>query len=235
MKGHQYTHLLTIDKATKGINIAISNSISLLSDAQLLYSNNRYERAASLAILAIEEIGKTSIIREIVLYDNVHEIKESWKRYRRHTSKNVMWLLPQWMNKGAKKLDEYGSMFNDREGTQLLDNIKQLSFYTDCYGKCHWNAPSDVIDEPLAKSLIELATLLVQPSKKRMVSTKEIEVWVKHMKPAIKLTHHSAKAALVNCFSELEHLGISEEGDSERMNAFAFGEGITIPEPSKQS
>jgi AbiV family abortive infection protein len=67
IKNKQYRGELNAESAAKGMDFAFQNAISLLDDAVLLYNNNRYERAFSLSILAIEEVGKLSIIREIIL------------------------------------------------------------------------------------------------------------------------------------------------------------------------
>ena len=55
----------------------------------------RYETAAALAILAIEESGKISLLRELALATDDRDAKDSWKRLRSHTAKNAMWIFPE--------------------------------------------------------------------------------------------------------------------------------------------
>jgi len=65
MKRKPFTGALTAKTAATGIHFANENARSLLADAELLYVNGRYERCAALAILAIEEAGKSTILRSI--------------------------------------------------------------------------------------------------------------------------------------------------------------------------
>lgn len=57
MKGRQFTQKLSVKLATEISNGAIENAKSLYEDAKLLYDNEKYARAISLAILSIEESG----------------------------------------------------------------------------------------------------------------------------------------------------------------------------------
>lgn len=68
-KPKQFSGSLDPTSAAMGIRIAYENAEMLLKDAELLFANKRFERAIALAILAIEEAGKATIIRAIVLAD----------------------------------------------------------------------------------------------------------------------------------------------------------------------
>ena len=138
----QYTGRLNTAQAAEGIQTAIRNSRSLLADAKLLLENERWQRAAALAILAIEEAGKVSILRGLLLTRKEEELKDEWRSYRSHTSKNVTYILPELVAKGARKLEHLRSIFDESsEHGQVLDSIKQISFYSDALGDCHWSAP----------------------------------------------------------------------------------------------
>jgi AbiV family abortive infection protein len=62
MKGRQFTQKISLEKAVEISIGAIENAKSLLEDSKILYENDKYARAISLAILSIEESGKPSII-----------------------------------------------------------------------------------------------------------------------------------------------------------------------------
>ncbi len=54
---------LSVAQMVEGMNAARKNGRPLLEEAKLLFEAERYARACSLAILAIEECGKTPILR----------------------------------------------------------------------------------------------------------------------------------------------------------------------------
>src|SRR5690348_7782006 len=102
----QYFGSLSPAQAAKGIEAAMKNATALASDALLLLRNGRWPRATAMAVLAIEEAGKPSILRAILLARNEKELREEWKNYRSHSMKNIMWILPDLVRKGARHLEE---------------------------------------------------------------------------------------------------------------------------------
>jgi AbiV family abortive infection protein len=158
-----YRGQLTPAQVAEGVNSASRNSARLAGDAKLLLENGRFPSAASIAVLAIEEAGKTSILRGLAVANDDEEIKKEWKAYRSHTSKNVQWILPRLVTEGARKLGDLRSIFDrDSDHPLLLNNIKQLGFYTDCLGDAHWTEPAEIVDEQIAKMLVEVAQILCQ-------------------------------------------------------------------------
>ncbi len=84
------------------------------------------------AILSIEESGKKGVLRRLALAMNDEEISSAWKDYRTHTKKNILWLMPQLIAEGARRLDDFGSLFiNEAEHPYILDQVKQISFYRE--------------------------------------------------------------------------------------------------------
>jgi len=84
----QFFGYITPRQAAAGIEAALTNAQSLCADAQLLLKRERWSRAAALSILAIEEAGKVSIIREIPLARNSDDLKLAWRSYRTHSKKS---------------------------------------------------------------------------------------------------------------------------------------------------
>jgi AbiV family abortive infection protein len=196
-----------------GINYATSNAQRLASDAELLLGSGRFPTACSLAALAIEEAGKVSILRELALAKSDDDVRQSWKRYRSHTQKNVAWLLPQLASSGASKLADFKPLFEDSaEHPELLDQVKQLGFYTDCLGKAHWSVPTDVIDEKLARGIVGIAKLL---ASKQNCTVREIELWVQHLGPVWKVDTSWMQQALVNWYAAMQKEGLAAAGENE--------------------
>lgn len=223
MRDLQYNHKLTVKDAAIGIKAAVQNSRALLSDAMLLFENNRFERAVALAILSIEEAGKTAIIRGIILEEDPKILKKEWQRYRSHTAKNINWIVPDLISKGAHHLDKMRPTVDKNSShPQVLDNLKQLAFYTDVFSKCKWSSPSEVIDKPIAESILKVAKTLVENGDTGMTTEKQLDLWLKHMKPVWNRDMPTMKKALIECYEECEELGLIEKGVTKRMVGFVL-------------
>jgi len=103
---------------------------------------------------------------------------------------------------------------------KTLDNLKQLSFYTDVFSAKKWSIPKDVIDENFAKMILTIAKIMVRKEAGGMTTEKELELWVKHLKPVWKQDMLKMKQALINCYNEAESLGIIEKGKTKEMIDF---------------
>lgn len=205
----QYHGPLTPAQAAAGIQAAIQNAGDLLSDAELLLENKGWQRAAALAILSIEEMGKIEILRGLLLARDERELKESWIRYRSHTKKNVLWILPQFVAKGARRLEHFRPAYDESsDHGKLLDSVKQLAFYSDACGKCHWSAPREVVDMALAEGITKTAKLLVGGSAYAFTTEAELEIWCKHMRSVWKGDMNEMKKSLLACYAEAEAKGV---------------------------
>jgi AbiV family abortive infection protein len=198
---------------SKGMTAAARNSRRLANDAMTLLAAGSLPTAASLATLAIEEAGKLSILRALALAKSDAEIKEEWKAYRSHTSKNVAWLLPTLAAAGVRKLDDLRPLFDEKSDHPfLLDQLKQLGFYTDCLGNGHWTIPTEVIDESLARMLVDVADLLAKDTE---VSEQEIQLWIEHVGPVWKKDSAWMKTALANWYVAMQAAGLAPEGENK--------------------
>ena len=215
-----YRGPLDCAQAAEGINAASANARRLAADAQTLLDAGSYASAVSLAALAIKESGKVSILRAIVLAEDEHSLKLEWKRYRSHTSKNCHWIFADLVAKGAKHLSDLYPIYDDAsDHPHILDQVKQLGFYTDCLGiRSHWSLPAEVIGIELATALVRSATLL---SKRSPVTEREMQLWVEHMKPVWNRDAQGMKQALVDCYTAMQLEGFQEEGPN-RMADFVL-------------
>ena len=208
-----YRGRLTTAQIVQGMNAAAKNAQRLAGDAVALLEAHRCPTAASLAILSIEESGKISILRSLSLAMTSDQVLDAWKDYRSHISKNVAWLLPQLVAAGARKLDDLRPLFDkDSDHPYVLDQIKQLGFYTDCLGQGHWSTPDATIDKSLAQMLVKVATLL---AGKHEYTRTEVDLWVEHIGPVWKKDHALMKQALVNWYAAMQKSGLVPEGANE--------------------
>lgn len=208
----QYTGLLNCEEITQGINAARENSKNLLSDAQLLFNKERYATASSLAILAIEEAGKCSILRGLSACGTANEAKKYWKDYRNHRAKNAAWIIMDLAKGGAKTLNDLRECCNtEGEHTFLLNNLKQIGFYTDCLGDRNWSRPVEVINKEVCTSILRVAEVLCRDKE---ISVREIELWVESIKK-----YSYSKQALVNWHQAMLAEGLTDIS-AERHAAF---------------
>lgn len=208
-----YKGKLNADQITEGINAAINNAKRLSKDANLLLEAERFPSAAALAILSIEESGKVSILRALSLAKTPEDVKEAWDNYRAHTKKNATWLLPQLVLQGARKLEDLKMLFDkSSDHPYILDQVKQIAFYTDCLGKAHWSLPQDVIDESLAKMLTRIAGIF---AKDKSITKAEIELWIEHIGPVWKSAPSWMNYALCNWYRAMQDAGLAPPGENE--------------------
>jgi AbiV family abortive infection protein len=208
---NQFRGKLEAAQAAAGMNAASTNARRLLADAKLLLEAGSYPTAAAIAILAIEEAGKVSILRELILARNDKELSEAWRNYRAHTKKNAFWIMPQLAAAGARQLEDLRPMVDENsDHPQVLDQLKQLAFYTDCLGDAHWSQPEKIIQGDLARTLVHTAEVLAAG---REVTALEIDLWIKHIKPVWKRDMTWMKTALSHWHQEMVSAGLAAEDD----------------------
>ena len=215
----QFNGNLEPNAIAAGMNVARRNSTRLLADAKVLLSNASWPSAVALAILSIEESGKISILRSLAVARDALEAKKCWKEYRSHTRKNLLGGLPDLVRRGARALEDFRGLFDPKaQHPILIEQLKQISTYSDCYGKAHWSEPSDIIEKELAKQLVGTAEILLP---RHDVTTREIELWVLHVGPVWKQDFGLMKEAVANWYASMVAEGLAS-GDSEDMNRFIW-------------
>src|SRR4051812_47269225 len=120
---------LTPKQLFEGIQVTLNNSKSLYEDAVLLFEAERYPRAASLAILSIEEVGKAYILGMMAISDDNEELTKLWKNFTRHTSKNFLGVIINRLLAGDRTIDNL--LTTIKNGADALNYIKQQGFYVD--------------------------------------------------------------------------------------------------------
>ncbi|WP_242392002.1 AbiV family abortive infection protein [Anaeromyxobacter oryzisoli] len=176
-----YSGPLTLAELAEGMNAAAENASRLCHDAEILLDAKRFPTAVSVALLAIEEAGKLTILRQMVLASDVGVWKKAWRAYRSHKSKNAAWMFPSMVGEGARKLDEFRALFDGSSNHPLLaDQLKQLGLYTDCVGQRRWSVPTALIDEGPARAMVETARVMARKPE-HPVTVRELELWREHL------------------------------------------------------
>lgn len=225
----KYEGSLTPEQVTVGISAAQKNAQRLLDDAKLLLDAGRLPSAAALAILSIEERGKTFLLKRLALDGGTPGLKKTWREFRSHRSKNVGWVIPQLALGGARTLGGMAAATDtDAEHTWLLDALKQIALYTDCLGEANWSVPTEVIDEELVRALIASAEMMWGG---RPVSKREIELWVEIVGPHVGQA--SMPEAVVQHQKALVAEGLSDT-PPESLEAFMRGEPVDLEFSAKK-
>ncbi len=203
----QYRSKLEPAQIAAGMTRALENAERLAEDAAFLLNAGRTPSAVALAILSIEESGKESILRQMATATEEKEWAALWKAYRSHTKKNTLWIFGELVKRGAKTIDELRSIADPKsDHPDILDQLKQLSFYTDCFNNAKWSSPAEVELDTVAPYLVKMAQIF---GRARTVAAEEIELWQKHMLPVKYADLEAQKVAVAAWFKEMELAGLS--------------------------
>jgi AbiV family abortive infection protein len=82
-----YRGKLTQEAAAEGIGCVLAQARELLADARTLFERERYSTALALAITAVEEAEKTTLLVQIATTDDERERGAHWTAFRRHDEK----------------------------------------------------------------------------------------------------------------------------------------------------
>ena len=204
---------LTAAQIAEGMRLALQNAARLAEDADSLLQSGRVPSAVALAILSIEESGKVSILRQMAIAQDEKEWLQLWKAYRSHTKKNTLWIFGELVQKGARNLDELRPLVDpESDHPDILEQMKQLCTYTDCFTKAKWSSPEEVEVGALAPYLVKMAQILGRP---KSVTTEEIELWQKHLLPVKAAPMGAQKQAVSDWFHEMKLRGLSEASPEE--------------------
>lgn len=221
-----YAGPLTPAQVAQGISAAQENARRLLEDAKLLLDAGRLPSAAALAILSIEERGKTIVLKRLALVSDPADLKKTWSEYRSHRAKNTGWIIPQLVNEGVRTMHGMAPAVDpNAEHAGLLDALKQISLYSDCLGQAHWSVPNEIIDEALVQSLMSSAEMMWGG---RSVTTREIQLWAEIVGP------HYNRSRMREAIVQWQHAMVAEglsDTPPETLEAFMRGEPIDVGQP----
>lgn len=122
-----------------------------------------------------------------------------------------MYLFPYLVANGCTNLRDFGGIYSVKSDfPALLDDLKQVGFYTDCLGRKYWSVPSQVIKKEEAEAILRFARILC---KHKTYTQKEIVLWVKHIKPVWKSSMPEMQVALKAWSNEMLDEGLAKESD----------------------
>jgi len=182
-----YSGVLELASIANGMNAARRNAIRLANDAEALLERGSFATAAALAILALEECGKNSILRHMAM-SAAPESTKLWREYRSHTSKNFLSMATDIMHRGGRRLEDFLECCSSagQKDREVIDALKQVAIYTDCLGNAHWSEPANVISQNIASAFVRDAKLMAESEND--VSVRELELWRKHLGDAKSFT-----------------------------------------------
>ncbi len=208
----QYKGCLTAAQIADGMNAAIQNAKRLFNSARILFEHEDYPSSVSLAVLAIEEAGKCSILRSLALAKDCISLKEAWKEYRTHVKKTRTCDLIRCIRGKTIKLQDFKELFDKTNSfPYLLDQIKQVGFYTDCLGKMHWSIPVDVIDKNFAEKVLHTAQFHCLSDKN--ITEKEINLWIECLSPVWMKSMDEMKQGLLLWRRRMREAGLITKPD----------------------
>jgi len=221
-KPTRYRGILTPKSASEGIHTAKTNATRLLDDADMLYKNGCYPSACALAALAIEEMSKPAIIRKIVIADSPQERAHAWKLFSSHHDKGAPWIVPHLIKENATYEDFVEDFMRNRDPL-LLDSLKQISIYCDCYGKSHWSLPSEVIEKDLAELIMVSSKILNLSGQFTLLDSEEgVRLWKNHMEGCFSVGYVTANNKIVEFFAKAYNQGLLHEHRIPQSVAFDF-------------
>lgn len=205
-----YRGKLSAEQIVEGMNAAVRNARRLADDAKIMLDSSRYPTAVALAILSIEETGKLPILRGIAVESDDYTLQRKWKTYRNHQKKNRNWVLPDLIEQGTVDWRTLMVVLDDKaEHPMFLEQLKQLSLYTNCLDNADWSEPEEAIEKELAFKLVDCANQLAM---NKIYTLKEIELWIAHMKPVQGTTVEEMTEALSNWHNSMKKEGL-HKGD----------------------
>jgi len=149
----------------------------------------------------------------MAIAEDEKEYQQLWKAYRSHTKKNVLWLFGEFIQKGARNLDDLRPLVDtESDHPDLLDQMKQLCIYTDCFTNAKWSSPDEVEVRDLAPYLVKMAQILGKPG---VVTAEEVELWRKHLLPVKQDSMKTQKQAVAAWYHEMKLLGLTEASPEE--------------------
>lgn len=177
-----YRGPLRLDQIAAGMESARKNALRLRDDAQVMLELGRLPTAFALAALAIEEVGKIPILRQMIDAEPA-ERKRLWGEFTAHTAKNLIWPVmdlahQQIARSGKVRIHDLRPAYEQGSThPRALDQNKQLALYTDCIGGGSWSLPSEYIEKADAEDLVRIAFLLTEAIEHREFCERELELW----------------------------------------------------------
>jgi AbiV family abortive infection protein len=162
---------MTEEKILQGLPKIIENAQALLSDADFLFDNQRFERAYSIYQLSIEEIAKAFHLINVIIFDDLlladvqNSIRKVFKDHKFKSRKSVgmQYLLISYFK--DINLDTYERLvhenFKEYESIEISNEKKNHGFYASLINNLIAQ-PSELIKIDEVKRIRTIASLRVK-------------------------------------------------------------------------
>jgi AbiV family abortive infection protein len=154
---------LTSEELGRGMHLCFLNASSLVDDAELLLETSP-GRALSLAILALEELGKIFILCNWAAKASFKQVDWAEVSQSIHSHKNKQEIFASY---GRAILDRFVFSYKvdfPSNLSPLLDRLKQSGFYVDCF-EGQFISPQDA-----GRDNIEWTKWIISAAKERLGS-----------------------------------------------------------------
>ncbi|WPU92498.1 AbiV family abortive infection protein [Mucilaginibacter sabulilitoris] len=158
----------------KGFSMVIGNAQSLFDEATLLFANGYFARSYSLSQLAIEEVGKSTLLcRAVLAFYMGEEVNSKYLDklgFRDHQQKTRLSLKSELISVYLyeksidEKTDFRGSIIDVFSRVDKLNSLKNESLYVSMVDD-KFSVPSEIISSDMAKELLEKAELRLVSAK----------------------------------------------------------------------
>ena len=139
-----------MEQISEGIYFCIENATNIFADAYILIKLNRFPRALSLLLLAIQEAGKVKILENMSMLPTKNQKlwKKEWKKFRKHDTKDSL-------GHNIKIFSEFNDSPGEYFWRKLLyktnnfvperEKVRQLGLYIDYIASDKkWWSPNEI-------------------------------------------------------------------------------------------
>lgn len=223
LKEVQHWGALSTEKVAEGVNAALRNAQELYDEAKILFDQGRFARAASLAILSVEEAGKVFLLPLLLTTSDKKQLRLIWKGFRHHKHKNAHVHLQ--MTKGVPTPTTRHAIAAGKSietWSDGLEDYKQIGFYSDCTSTADWGIPSETIKKEGAELMMKFAhnSLNKYDGLEAFGTVPFLEIWSRRMKGMMDMTDPEQHVAFIALYDEAEKASLVEPGSREAMEAF---------------
>jgi AbiV family abortive infection protein len=146
----RYSGFLSLEQLAAGIQVCLRNIRELKADADLLFESGRWARSMSMLIIAMEEIGKISILCAMarIPSNNQSLWTDAWASFRSHEDKST-W---SFVSSFSQDLSAHPELLikagiAQRAFAPLCERLRQFGLYTDFHAsEKRWLEPAEVTE-----------------------------------------------------------------------------------------
>lgn len=146
----RYSGFLSLEQLAAGIQVCLRNIRELKADADLLFEAGRWARSMSMLIMAMEEIGKISILCSMarVPSNNQSLWTDAWASFRSHEDKSTWSFVSSFsqdLSAHPELLIKAGMA--QRAFAPMCERLRQFGLYTDFHAsEKRWLEPAEVTE-----------------------------------------------------------------------------------------